>query len=95
MNNWDKCKKRFPNRTSLTTEETDHISIFFNNHFTTTDQGQHFLFALFTDLVIWSAGPTHPWCYLDDNDEVSEELLTAKYFDKEHIDNLHLFKGTG
>jgi len=32
---------------------------------------------------------------LDDNDLVSEELLTAKFLDKEYIDNLHPLKGTG
>jgi len=30
---------------------------------------------------------------LDDNDLVSEELLTAKFLDKEHIKNLHPLKG--
>jgi len=37
----------------------------------------------------------HPWCYLDDNDQVSEELLTAKFLDKEYIDNLHPLRETG
>src|SRR6266581_351125 len=95
MNEWEKCKKRFDNRTTLTEPEQNHVSIFFDDHFAATDQGQCFLFALFTDSVIWSAGPDHPWCYLNDNDEVSEELLTTKYFDKEYIDNLHPLRGTG
>jgi len=95
MNDWDKCKKRFPNRTTLTTEERNHLSIFFEDHFAATDHGQRFLFALFTDFILWSAGPTHPWRYLDDNEEISEELLTAKYLDKEYIDNLNTLQGTG
>jgi len=95
MNNWEKCKKRFPNRTTLTEPEQDHLSIIFNDHFAATDQGQRFLFALFADSVLWSAGPDHPWRYLDDNNQVSEDLLTAPFLDKEHINNLHPLKGTG
>ena len=95
MNEWEKCKKRFPQRTTLTTEETDHISIVFQDHFVTTDKGQRFLFAYFEEIVLWSAGPGHPWRYLEDNELISEELLTAKYLDKEYIDNLHPLKGTG
>jgi len=95
MNSWEKCQKRFSNRTAFTESEKDHLSIFFDNHFAATDQGQHFLFALFADLVVWSAGPSHPWRYLDDNNLVSEELLTAKFLNKEYIDNLHPLKGTG
>jgi len=95
MNSWEKCQKRFPNRTTLTEPERNHLSICFDDHFAATDQGQRFLFALFADLVIWSAGPPHPWRYLDDNDLVSEELLTAKFHNKEYIDNLHPLQGTG
>ena len=95
MNEWEKCKKRFPNRTSLTPEETNHISIFFDDHFAATDQGQRFLFAQFADSIVWSAGPSHPWHYLNDNDQVSEALLTANYLDQESIDNLNILRGTG
>jgi len=95
MNKWEKCQKRFPNRTSLLTEETAHISIFFTDHFAATDKGQCFLFAYFEDIVLWSAGPRHPWRYLEDNEPISEELLTAKYLDKEYITNLQTLKGTG
>jgi len=95
MNKWEKCKKRFPQRTTLTTEETHHISIFFSNHFAATDKGQCFLFAYFKEIVLWSRGPRRPWRYLEDNDLISEDLLTAKYLDKEYIDNLQIFKGTG
>jgi len=95
MNNWERCQKRFPNRTMLTEPEKHHLSIFFNDHFTATDQGQRFLFASITNFVLWSAGPTHPWRYLDDNKLVSEEFLTARFLDKEYIDNLHTLKGTG
>jgi len=95
MNEWEKCQKRFPHRTSLTAEETKHISIFFTDHFAATDKGQRFLFAYFEEIVLWSAGPKHPWCYLEDNDPISEELLTAKYLDKEYITNLQTLEGTG
>jgi len=95
MNRWEKCKKRFPQKTPLTTKETAHISIFFSNHFAATDQGQHFLFASFEDLVLWSTGPKHPWRDLEDNEPISEELLTARYLDKEYITDLQILKGTG
>jgi len=95
MNQWEKCKKQFPNRTTLTEPEQQHVSIFFTDHFAATDQGQRFLFALFLDSVIWSTGPSHPWRYLDDNDQVSEGLLTAEYLDQESIDNLNILRGTG
>jgi len=95
MNSWEKCQKQFPNQTTLTEPEKAHLSIFFDDHFAATDQGQCFIFALFTGNVLWSAGPTHPWRYLDDNDLVSEELLTAKFFNKEYIDNLDPWGGTG
>ena len=95
MSNWEKCQERFPNRTSLTEPEKSHLSILFDNYFVATDQGQRFLFAQFTNYILWSAGPTHPWRYLDDNDEVLEEVLSAHYPDKEYIDNLHILKGTG
>jgi len=95
MNEWEKCKKRFPNWTSLTPDETNHLSIFFKDHFAATDQGQRFLFAQFSDSTFWSAGPSHPWRYLDDNEQISEELLTAQYLDHESIDNLNILRGTG
>jgi len=95
MNEWEKCQKRFPHRTSLTAKETKHISIFFTDHFAATDKGQRFLFAYFEELVLWSAGPKHPWRYLEDNDPISEELLTAKYLDKEYITDLQMLEGTG
>ena len=95
MTSWEKCKKRFPHRTSLTDEETNHISILFEDHFCATDQGSRFLFAIFGDLLLWSTGPNHPWHYLDDNETISEELLTAKFLDKEYIDKLQTLKGTG
>ena len=94
MSKWERCKKQFPHWTTLTEPEQDHLSIFFEDHFAATDQGQRFLFVLFTDAVLWSAGPTHPWHYLDNNNQVSEELLTAKFLDKEYIDNLHPLRGT-
>jgi len=95
MNKWEKCQKRFPHRTSLTVEETNHLSIFFTDHFAATDKGQCFLFVYFEEIVLWSAGPRHPWHYLEDNDPISEELLTVKYLDKEYITNLQVLKGTG
>jgi len=95
MNQWDRCKKRFPNRTTLTEQEKDHLSICFEDHFAATDQGQRFLFTLFADAILWSTGPSHPWQYLDDNELISEALLTAKFLDKEYIDNLSPLKGTG
>jgi len=94
MNEWEKCQKRFPQRTTLTTEETHHISIFFSDHFAATNKGQCFLFAYFEEIVLWSGGPRHLWCYLEDNNLISEDL-TVKYLDKEYIDNLQIFKGTG
>src|SRR6266705_2763481 len=95
MNKWEKCKKRFPHRTSLTEPEKDHLSIAFDDHFAATDQGQRFLFGNLAGDIFWSSGPAHPWRYLEDNEPVGTELLTAKFLDKEYIDNLHPLKGTG
>jgi len=95
MNQWEDCQKRFPHRTSLTTEETAHLSIFFSDHFAATDKGQRFLFAYFETIVLWSAGPGFLWRYLEDNEPISEELLTVKYLDKEYITNLQTLQGTG
>src|SRR6266705_1356764 len=95
MNEWEKCQKRFPHRTSLTPEERDHLSITFSDHFAATDQGQRFLFGTSDDDIFWSAGPSHPWRDLEDNELVSEERLTAPFLNKEYIDNLHPLKGTG
>jgi len=64
MNEWEKCKKRFPHRTTLTDEETKHLSIFFTNHFAATDKGQCFLFAYFEEIVFWSTGPNYLWLVL-------------------------------
>ena len=50
--------------------------------------------ANFEEIILWSAGPKHPWCYLEDNNPISEELLTAKYLDKEYIDDLQMLQGT-
>jgi len=95
MSDWKQCKLRFPNRTTINDTERDHLSIFFEDYFGATDKGQRFLFAIFGDILLWSAGPNHLWHYLDDNDQISEELLTAKFFDKKYIDNLHPLRGTG
>ena len=95
MNEWEKCKKRFPHRSALTQEEQQHLSITFADHFAATDQGQRFLFGKSDNDIFWSAGPSHPWRNLEDNELVSEERLTARFLDKEYIDNLHPLKGTG
>jgi len=95
MNEWEKCKKQFPHRTTLTTEERDHLSITFSDHFAATDQGQRFLFGNSNNDIFWSTGPSHPWRNLEDNELVSEERLTAQFLDKEYIDNLHPLRGTG
>ena len=89
MNEWEKCQKRFPHRTTLTQEERNHLSIIFTDHFAATDQGQRFLFGHTDNDIFWSAGPSHPWHDLEDNALVSEERLTAKFLDTEYIDNLH------
>jgi len=95
MNEWEKCQKRFPHRTSLTEPEKDHLSIAFKDHFAATDQGQRFLFGNLADDIFWSAGPAHPWRDLEDNELITEERLTAGFLDKEYINNLHPLKGTG
>ena len=95
MNEWEKCQKRFPHRTSLTESEKDHLSIAFSDHFAATDQGQRFIFGLLTGDILWSAGPSHPWRNLEDNEIVSNELLTASFLDQEYINNLHPLRGTG
>src|SRR6266581_3124177 len=95
MNEWEKCQKRFPHRTTLTESEKAHIPIAFGDHFAATDQGQRFLFGLLTDDIFWSAGPTHPWRYLEDNEPVGIEVFTAGFLNKEYIDNLNPLKGTG
>src|SRR6266567_3829021 len=90
MNEWEKCQRRFPHRTTLTESEKEHIPIAFNDHFAATDQGQRFLFGLLTDDIFWSAGPTHPWHYLEDNELVGIEVFSAGFLDKEYIDNLNV-----
>src|SRR6266581_6205804 len=95
MNEWEKCQKRFPHRTSITEPEKDHIAIAFSDHFAATDQGQRFLFGYLAGDVFWSTGPTHPWRYLEDNELVGIEVLTAGFLDKDYIDNLDCIKGTG
>src|SRR6266704_2439732 len=95
MNEWGKCQKRFPHRTTLTESEKEHIPIIFSDHFAATDQGQRFLFGLLTDDIFWSAGPTHPWRYLEDNEPVGIEVFSAGFLNKEYIDNLNALKGTG
>src|SRR6266581_1032497 len=95
MNEWEKCQKRFPHRTTLTESEKEYIPIAFSDHFAATDQGQRFLFGLLVDDIFWSAGPTHPWRYLEDNELVGAEVLSAGFLDKEYVDNLNHSKGTG
>src|SRR6266705_680925 len=94
MNEWEKCQKRFPHRTTLTESEKKHIPIAFNDHFAATDQGQRFLFGLLKDDIFWSAGPIHPWRYLEDNELVGIEVFSAGFLDKENVDNLDPLKGT-
>src|SRR6266581_2357206 len=95
MNKWEKCQKRFPHRTTLTSEEKGHLPIILTNHFVATDQGQCFLFGTNNKDIFWSAGPSHPWRDLEDNELISEERLTASFLNKEYIDNLYLLQGTG
>jgi len=95
MSDWEKCQQRFPNRVSLNNEERSHLSILFEDYFAATEDAQRFLFATLGDAILWSAGPSHPWRYLDDNSTVTNEVLTARFLDKEYIDNLHPLKGTG
>ena len=79
MNNWEKCKKRFPQRTQITNPEKEHLPITLDDFFAATEQGQRFLFGHISDTILWTAGPSHPWRELDDNEEVLNELLTAKF----------------
>src|SRR6266705_2540388 len=79
----------------ITVSEKEYIPIAFSDHFAATDQGQRFLFGLLVDDIFWSAGPTHPWRYLEDNEPIGIEVLTAGFLDKEYIDNLDCIKGTG
>ena len=95
MSEWENCKKRFPFRTTITQPEIDHLSIAFDDYFAATEKGQCFLFGDLGGTTLWSAGPDYPWRYLEDNDTVGNEFLTAKFFNKEYIDNLHPLKGTG
>jgi len=95
MSKWEKCQQRFPARTPLNNKERDHLSILFEDYFAATENAQRFLFATLGDAILWSAGPTHPWQHLDDNSTVTEDVLTARFLDKEYIDNLHPLKGTG
>jgi len=95
MNEWERCKKRFPFRATITEPECEHLSIAFDDHFVATEKGQRFIFAKLGETPLWSAGPTHPWRDLDDNELATDEFLTAKFLDKEYIDNLHTLKGTG
>src|SRR6266581_2789877 len=94
MNEWEKCQKRFPYQTTLTESEKEHIPIAFSDHFRATDQGQRFIFGLLIDDIFWSAGPGHPWRYLEDNELIGTELFTAGFLDKEYIDHLDPIKGT-
>jgi len=95
MSDWENCTQRFPFRTTITEPEREHLSIAFKDYFVATERGQHFIFGNLAGIPLWSAGPTHPWRDLDNNEEVTDELLTAPFLDKEHIDNLHTLKGTG
>jgi len=95
MSEWENCTKRFPFRTSINEPECEHLSIAFDNYFVATEKGQHFIFANLGGTPLWSTGPTHPWHYLEDNEQIREEFLTAKFLQKEYINNLHPLKGTG
>jgi len=95
MNEWERCTKRFPFQTTITEPEQEHLSIAFDDYFVATDKGQRFLFANLGGTPLWSAGPEHPWRDLEDNELIGDEFLTAKFLDKEYIDNLHPLKGTG
>jgi len=95
MSKWENCTKRFPFRTSITKPEREHLSIAFDDYFVATEKGQRFIFANLGGTPLWSAGLTHPWRDLDDNELVTDEFLTAKFLNKEYINNLHLLKGTG
>jgi len=79
----------------ITEPEHEHLSIAFDDYFVAIEKGQHFIFANLGGIPLWSIGPTHPWRDLEDNKQVREEFLTAKFLDKEYIENLHLLKGTG
>ena len=95
MSKWEKCKLWFPAWIALNESEMDHLSILFEDYFGATENGQHFLFATLGNTALWSAGPSHPWWHLDDNSQATDEVLTARFLDKEYIDNLHPLKRTG
>ena len=95
MSEWENYQLRFPTRCSLNESEIEHLSILFTDYFGATDKGQRFLFAQLGNNVLWSTGPSHPWQHLDDNSQATDEVLTARFLNKEYIDNLHNLKGTG
>src|SRR6266581_1681710 len=95
MSKWEKCQLQFPAHFTLNDVEKDHLSILFEDYFGATETRQRFLFALLGTEILWSTGPSHPWQHLDDNSQVTDEVLTARFLNKEYIDNLHSLKGTG
>ena len=95
MNEWEKCQLRFPAHFTLNKSEKDHLSILFGDYFGATETGQRFLFAQLGEEILWSAGPSHLQRHLDDNSQVTNKVLTARFLNKEYIDNLHTLKGTG
>src|SRR6266581_2575306 len=94
MSEWEKYQLRFPARFTLNDSERDHLSILFGDYFGATETGQCFLFAQLGEDILWSTGPSHPWRHLDDNSQATNKVLTARFLNKEYIDNLHSLKGT-
>jgi len=95
MSKWEKCQLRFPSHFTLNDSEQNHLSILFKDYFGATETGQRFLFTQLGEDILWSTGPSHPWRYLDDNSQVTDKVLTARFLNKEYINNLQILKGTG
>src|SRR5260221_2927949 len=95
MSSWDEHITRYPTKLSLTSEELDHLSVLFEDHFAANVDGHRILFARWGTDSLYSQGRAHSWRSLDDNTPVYPEILQKAFPNEEHLQRIDVYKGTG
>src|SRR5712691_10695708 len=95
MSTWDEHIKQYPTKLHLTTEELNHISVLFKEHFAANVDGNRVLFARWGTDSLYSQGIGRSWRSLDDNNVLYPEIIRKGFPNEEHLQKVDVFRGTG
>ena len=94
MSEWEKLCKNYPERLTLTNEETAFIPAQATDAFVTFEQGKRLLFANWNQKIIWCYYPATKWVDDDSNTDITATELRAAFPFFEELTDHDPFQGT-